>query len=185
MDNLPSAGVKPQNMARLLSYKIRRLSLILILLISAVGCDQATKALARGSLGVQRLSYLGDLFRLQHAENPGAFLSIGAGLQGEYRFWIFVLGVSIFLIAALWALVKKPYMDQASTIAITLIVAGGIGNLIDRAIKGTVTDFMNLGIGWLRTGIFNVADVAIMMGAAILLINALTSPRSQVQRQTS
>jgi signal peptidase II len=50
-----------------------------------------------------------------------------------------------------------------------LFVAGGLSNLIDRVAMGTVIDFLNVGIGSFRTGIFNVADVAIMVGAAMLI----------------
>ena len=159
-------------MSKLIRSQLHRLYLVSFLLLSTVGCDQATKALARENLGFIALSYLGDLFRLQHTENPGAFLSIGAGFQGDTRFWVFTVGVGIFTVGALFFLFKKSTMTLWSTIAFTLIVGGGIGNLIDRAIKGTVTDFLNVGIGWLRTGIFNVADMAIMAGIGMMLISA-------------
>jgi len=58
-----------------------------------------------------------------------------------------------------------------------LFVAGGASNLIDRVTYGMVIDFMNVGIGSLRTGIFNVADMAIMLGAGILLLEASRSGR--------
>ena len=159
-------------MSKLIRTQLHRLYLVSFLLLSTVGCDQATKALARENLGFVALSYLGDLFRLQHSENPGAFLSLGAGFQGDTRFWIFTVGVGIFTVGALFFLFKKNTMSLWSTIAFTLIVGGGIGNLIDRAVKGTVTDFLNVGIGWLRTGIFNVADMAIMLGIGMMLISA-------------
>ena len=51
-----------------------------------------------------------------------------------------------------------------------MIVAGGVSNWIDRVMRGSVPDFINLGIGPVRTGIFNVADVAITLGAVVLLL---------------
>ena len=54
------------------------------------------------------------------------------------------------------------------TAGLTLLIAGGLGNLIDRLVYGYVTDFLNVGIGSLRTGIFNVADMAIMLGVGLL-----------------
>jgi signal peptidase II len=158
---------------------MRRLALVFALLVSTVGCDQATKALARESLSVRRLSYLGDILRLQHSENPGAFLSLGADLQGPLRFWIFTVGVSAFVLAAFWIVVRKRNLDRWTTVALTLVIAGGVGNLIDRAVKGTVTDFMNVGIGALRTGIFNVADMAIVAGVGILMAQSLRESESQ------
>ncbi len=56
-------------------------------------------------------------------------------------------------------------------LAIALVVGGGLSNLIDRLVnEGRVVDFMQLGIGPLRTGVFNVADVAIMGGLAVMLV---------------
>ena len=156
-------------MERPTSFQFSRLCLVLGLLISTVGCDQATKAIARESLSFRTFSFLGDSLRLQHAENPGAFLSLGAEIQGQMRFWVFTVGVALFMAAALWVLLRKNSMPRSTTVALTLVVGGGIGNLIDRALKGTVTDFINVGIGWLRTGIFNVADMAIMLGVAVLI----------------
>ena len=51
-----------------------------------------------------------------------------------------------------------------------LVLAGGASNWVDRAIRGSVVDFINVGVGSLRTGIFNVADLAIMLGAVVLLL---------------
>jgi signal peptidase II len=59
----------------------------------------------------------------------------------------------------------------------SLIVGGGFSNLVDRIFnRGIVVDFMNMGVGGLRTGIFNVADVAIMAGVGLLLLNTLLLP---------
>jgi signal peptidase II len=51
-----------------------------------------------------------------------------------------------------------------------LFLAGGASNLLDRIMHGTVVDFMNVGVGSLRTGIFNVADVALMIGVALMIL---------------
>ena len=61
-------------------------------------------------------------------------------------------------------------LGAAHTIALSLFLAGGFSNWFDRLNDGRVIDFLNVGIGGLRTGIFNVADVAIMVGAALFLI---------------
>lgn len=149
-----------------------RLTLIGILLFATVGCDQATKHIARETLqGRESFSYLGDMIRFQHAENPGAFLSFGASLSQPARFGIFTALVIAFLIWAAFKIVRdRATMNLAATLGWTLVLAGGIGNVIDRLAKSTVTDFVMVGVGPIRTGIFNVADMAIMGGIALLLI---------------
>jgi signal peptidase II len=156
----------------------KRLLLILIVLISCVGCDQATKSIALSHLpAMKTFSYLGDTLRLQLSYNRGAFLSMGHSLPDYLRHSIFTVGTCFILTGTLiFALFSKSstfYM----ILAISLFVAGGVGNLIDRILHdGTVVDFLNVGIGPIRTGIFNVADVAIMGGALLLFFTILRNP---------
>jgi signal peptidase II len=95
---------------------------------------------------------------------------MGAGLQHETRFWIFTVGVALFILGTLFYVLKNTSLEIWTAVSLTLVVGGGIGNLIDRAAKQTVTDFLNIGIGQLRTGVFNVADMAIMAGVFAFLI---------------
>jgi signal peptidase II len=165
-------------MAKIVRIAIRRLCFIFILLSSTVGCDQVTKAIARDTLSaVGPLTYFDRTVVLSHAENPGVFLSLGAGLHEDLRFILFTLAVGLFLTGLFVILIRKEKMDKWTTTAMTLLLAGGIGNLIDRVAHGTVTDFINLGIGNLRTGIFNIADVAIVVGALILAIRSSKSKK--------
>jgi signal peptidase II len=140
-------------------------------LVACVVLDQVTKALAVAYLPLgHRSSYLGDCFRLEHVKNPGAFLSLGAALPEAARTVIFTWGVGLLVLGALVA-AFNPRSAGRTAIASALVAAGGAGNLWDRAVSGGwVTDFMNLGIGPLRTGVFNVADVAIMAGVALLVL---------------
>jgi signal peptidase II len=165
-------------MTQFTASQIRRLGLILGIIVGTVVVDQGTKVIARVSLDGQFFSYLGDTVRLQLAENTGAFLSLGATMDPTLRMLIFTIGIGIFLVATIWMLVRNSRMNYWTTVSLSLIVAGGIGNLIDRAVKGSVTDFMNLGIGWLRTGVFNVADMAIMAGIFIMLLASYLAPQS-------
>lgn len=114
--------------------------------------------------------YFGDFFRLEYAENPGAFLSLGAQLSADTRFWVFAVAVGAFLIAAGWVLFRERKLDVTTAFSLSVIVGGGIGNLIDRATRANhgVVDFLNLGLGNFRTGIFNIADMAIMLGVILL-----------------
>jgi signal peptidase II len=143
-----------------------------VVLFSCIGCDQWTKSLATEHLRqAPAMSFLGDTLRIQYAENPGAFLGAGSNLAPSARFAILVIvnGIFLALIAAL-ILVKRP-AGRAQRLAAVLLLAGGIGNLIDRLFhNGLVIDFLNVGIGPVRTGIFNVADMAIMTGFGILIL---------------
>lgn len=153
----------------------KRLLLILIVLISCVGCDQVTKSIAVSHLpGTKMISYLGDTLRLQLAYNRGAFLSLGHSLPDVLRHSIFSVGVCFILIGALTFALFSKSGNFSLVLAISLFVGGGIGNLIDRIIhNGFVVDFLNVGIGPLRTGIFNMADVAIMGGGVLLFFTTL------------
>ena len=148
-----------------------RLVLTGLLLLSCVGCDQAAKVLARDALAERPpSSLLHGVVQLQYVENPGAFLSLGAGLPHPIRFLLFVVGAGAVLEAGLAFAVRSNRLNRWQKAAVLLAVGGGIGNLIDRVTHGAVVDFVSLGIGPLRTGIFNLADVAITIGLVLLLV---------------
>jgi len=151
-----------------------------ILLISVVS-DQITKIWAQNNLlNKGPVHILGDFFIFQYAENSGAFLSLGSTLSDSARFWIFTCFVFIFLMYLAFHLFFRLH-NAINAIAITFVLSGGIGNLIDRAFRGKVIDFMNLGIGDLRTGIFNIADMAIVAGVLLLLI--FPQPKSKIEHR--
>lgn len=161
-------------MGKILRFKIHRLCLVLSLLFTTIGCDLVTKTVVRDTLPVSGpLSYLGDSVRLQYAENPGAFLNLGARLPLIMRFWIFNVCVSLFLIVLAFAILRGSATRPRTLIGLTLILGGGIGNLIDRFSFGHVTDFLLLSFGGFHTGIFNVADIMITFGTLLLLSGAM------------
>ena len=144
----------------------KRLILIFGILFSCVGCDQATKSVAKAYLSeTQTIVLLGDTVRLQLAKNYGAFLSLGASIGEASRGALMSVVVGLVLAALLaYLFVSKPE-NPIIGMAVALIVGGGVSNLIDRLrYGGYVVDFLNVGVGPLRTGIFNVADMAIMVG---------------------
>jgi signal peptidase II len=140
-----------------------------------VGCDQASKRAAIEILkGTQTLSFWGDIFRLTYAENSGAFLGLGGAWPASVR-WLVFTGAALLVVAfsGAWVVSQLRRQPRGSLAiwAMVLIAAGGMGNLVDRiAREGRVVDFMNLGVGSVRTGIFNVADVQIMVGLGLLLL---------------
>jgi len=152
--------------------RFKRVLVILGLLVACVGCDQTTKTLARDHLQNRPvICLLGDTVRLQYTENPGAFLSLGASLPQHWRSSVFTLGSAILVGGALLYAFLAARMRPLQTVAIALICGGGIGNLLDRIrYDGLVTDFLNVGAGGLRTGIFNVADMALMLGLLLFFV---------------
>ncbi|MBI4767182.1 MAG: signal peptidase II [Deltaproteobacteria bacterium] len=151
---------------------MKKLSLLFILLFVCVGCDQGTKYTAKHFLeGRQTLSYMGDIFRLSYAENSGGFLSLGAGLPETIRLTLFVFLASIFLVGFLFFVIRDQKLNSLAVSSGALIIGGGLGNLMDRILNhGAVIDFMNIGIGSIRTGIFNGADLAILAGIFIFAV---------------
>lgn len=137
----------------------------------SIALDQYTKYLAtRYLLGHEELSWWNDFFVLTYSINHGAFLGLGNTLPEHLRDLIFSGLVSLFLLGFIIYAVRDKAMGALQNIACGLIISGGLSNLYDRITNnGGVVDFMNMGIGSLRTGIFNVADMAIMAGVFILL----------------
>jgi signal peptidase II len=152
-----------------------KLGLLLLVVVLVVGIDQASKLVVREYAGPgTRISYLADTLRLQYAENRGAFLSLGASLAPRTRETVFVLGGAVLLASVLLYATLSRSVGPIEGMALGLICGGGLGNLIDRLRQGgLVTDFLNVGIGPVRTGIFNVADMALMAGVAVLLVRSM------------
>lgn len=144
----------------------KRATIIFLVLISCIGCDQVTKNIAKHSLPkFETISFLNDTLRFQYAENQGAFLSLGANIPENIRYLVLTCLVAGFLLLLLTYLIKTKRIKNSTTAALSFILAGGTGNLIDRIFnEGRVIDFMNIGIGPIRTGIFNIADIAVTIG---------------------
>ena len=152
--------------------RVTKTFLALILLLMTVGCDRVTKHLATTHLADKpALSYLGGTLRLEYAENPGAFLSLGSRLSEPVRFVLFKVGVAAALFAILAVALLRRWRGIA-LVGVMLLFGGGISNLLDRILQGNVVDFASVGIGSLRTGIFNIADVAIMLGGVFMVIGS-------------
>ena len=150
-----------------------RSGLLALGLVFCVGCDQAAKAIARDALASSPpVSFFGGAVRFEYAENPGAFLSLGAELPPEVRFLLGVVFVALALAALFVFMLRSTSLSPGQKVGLALIVGGGFGNLIDRvANDGHVIDFVSIGIGPVRTGIFNLADVAITAGVLMVLLS--------------
>jgi signal peptidase II len=149
-----------------------KIILILVIVCACVGCDQATKFIAKQHLAQSPPIYLmNGMVILDYVENQGSFLGLGARLPDTVRFWLFIVLAGLMVVGMLSFALTVHELNVAGITGAALVIGGGVGNLIDRITHhGAVVDFMNVGIGKVRTGIFNFADMAIMAGIGLLLL---------------
>ena len=162
---------------------LRRLIPQLVLFDGILMIDQITKTWALMAVrGRPPSSFLGDLIRLAYAENPGAFLGLGDVLSASARFWVLTMGVAVMLAFGMFVLIRElrrnAGWNACLVTGLTCVLSGGLSNLGDRMFRtsGKVVDFLNMGVGGLRTGIFNIADVAIMVGVGLLFLSSSRDP---------
>ena len=138
----------------------------ILLVIAIVACDQLSKYAIRSLFNVnESVSVFGDFFELRYIQNDGAAFSSFAGKQA------FLIAVSIIaIIGAAFFLRKMKSEGAMFKVALLCIIAGGIGNLIDRFILGYVTDMLSFSI---FPPVFNIADIAVCLGCGILIIYVL------------
>ncbi|MBS1532801.1 MAG: signal peptidase II [Bacteroidetes bacterium] len=149
-----------------------RVLLFCLLSLLFIGCDRVTKDLAKDHLmNHEPITYLHNTVILEYVENTGAALSLGDSLPKPVSFWLLsVLPLLFLVVLFVYAIRKVDTLSDSKLLAFAMIFAGGLGNIIDRiAFDRHVTDFMNVGIGSLRTGIFNVADMCVTAGVIVLL----------------
>ena len=152
--------------------RILKTLLIVLSVLTLVGCDRATKVIAKETLAFSSPRDLwGGFVVLHYVENPGGFLGIGSTIPSEARYAVAVV-LSVVVVAALVGLLLFAHRLEISRVfAFTVIIAGAIGNLVDHLFNvGGVADFILLSAGPMHTGIFNVADVLISGGITLLLV---------------
>jgi len=163
-----------------MNYK--KFVLPLVIMVLVILSDRMTKVWAVETLkGYPSQSYLGDSFRIIYAENEGAFLSLGSDLPENVRFWVLAIIPILALGYFGFTLFFNNEVGPWQRIAFAFIIAGGGSNIIDRILEGKVVDFLNIGIGDLRSGIFNIADMAIMSGLFLILPMAFKSSAPKKQ----
>src|SRR5918993_921226 len=159
--------------------RIIRFVLIFTVLVINIGCDQISKNLVRKSVdNYQEISLIKNYVTLTKVENAGAFLSLGDSLPDTLRFVLLTLLPLIVLGFGVGFLFIKNNLPKPVILGFTFVMGGGIGNIYDRLVHGTVTDFLHIDFGIFQTGIFNLADVSIMMGVTIVLIDSIVNGRT-------
>jgi signal peptidase II len=109
---------------------------------------------------------------LTKIENTGAFLSVGQFLPQPIKILLLTILPLIVLGLAFIYLLTKKNLSNLTIMGICSIVGGGVGNIYDRLIYGSVTDFLHIDFVIFQTGIFNMADVSIMTGTFIVLFES-------------
>lgn len=154
----------------MITGKLLSRALILSLVLFNIGCDQVTKRIVRNNVDYnENIKIISKHFTLTKVENSGAFLSSGDSLPVPIKFVLlsllplFVLGYGVYYV------MTKTEMNKLFIAGICFVIGGGIGNLYDRLLYGSVTDFLHIDFVIFQTGVFNIADVSIMLGMVMIL----------------
>ena len=144
--------------------------------------DQLSKTLILGSFSLGDSRTITSFFNLVRVHNTGAAFSFLAGASGWQRWFFIVLGLGAAA-AIVWML-KRHGGQRLFSFALAMVLGGAVGNVIDRMLHGYVVDFLQFHWGWLAPLFaggyfpsFNVADSAITLGAACLILDELLRVR--------
>lgn len=152
---------------------IVRAIVIFAILAVNIGCDQISKNIVRNRIeDHERIAVVDNYVTLMRVENEGAFLSLGDSLPRVVRFIFLALFPLAILGFGIGYLFTRKNLSKAMLLGFAFVIGGGIGNLYDRLVYGSVTDFMHIDFVIFQTGIFNMADVSIMTGMAIVIIGS-------------
>ena len=151
-----------------------------LIVAAVVALDRLTKWLVIQRLPeAHEVSIIPGLFQLSHWENTGAAFSMFADSSSPWR----TLGLIGFSVVALlvigFLLWKSGSALNATTVALTMIMGGALGNLWARVGKGTVTDFLDFYLGQHHWPPFNVADSAIVVGSVLLIWKVMFGPQRE------
>lgn len=141
---------------------------IIILSIIFLIVDQITKILVVNSLVPgENIEIIKNIFSIIYTNNTGAAFSILLGKR------IFLIVVAVLIIGVLLYYIKRNKIEKKiDIIALSFVIGGSLGNLIDRIVRGYVIDFISIKIGNYNFPIFNVADILIVIGVFLLLLSS-------------
>lgn len=154
---------------------------ILILGIIALNIilDQVSKFIVRADVIAGTESEIfGDFFTLHNVENKGAFLGMGSDFSPTLRIILLLVLPIVVLALVLIHIIKDKTMNTMTLVGFCCIIGGGIANVYDRIVYKSVTDFLHIDLGGVfRTGIFNLADVSVMVGMGCLILGSFKKPK--------
>jgi signal peptidase II len=144
--------------------------------------DQLTKAWIIATMRLhEAFPVIDGFFSIVHVRNPGAAFGFLAGASPVFRsvfFLVVTLAAILLILHYLWASRRE---DLPAVLSLALVLAGAIGNLIDRVRFGAVVDFLDVYVGARHWPAFNIADAAITTGASILVIILFTRRKEKTE----
>ena len=159
----------------------KKIVLSITLTLCVAIADQVTKFLISGYLAWgETRTLIPGLFDIVHYKNTGAAFGIFSS-GGSVR-TIFLTLVSLVALVIIAVLIKRS-SDRRTSVALSLIAGGAIGNLIDRLRFGSVVDFLDFHIGTLHWPAFNIADSAITVGVIIMLYLSFFAPQTPAPKK--
>ncbi len=161
--------------------KISRYVLVFGLILLNITCDQVSKVMVRQNVEFRvETKLIGDTFVMTNVENSGAFLGLGSDLNPTIKLIVLLILPVVVLALALRYVITNRQLDQWTIVGLSFVIGGGIGNIYDRILYGSVTDFFHIDLGGVfRTGIFNMADVSVMVGMGCILISAIINRKQK------
>ncbi len=166
----------------MMSRRILKTTGIFLILLTNIGCDQISKDIVRRKINYNEIiSLVDNRLTLTKVENTGAFLSVGSNMPDFMKF-ILLSGIPLFALAfGIVYLFTRKHLSTISRLALSFAIGGGLGNIYDRIIHGSVTDFLHIDFGIFQTGIFNMADVSIMVGMILFIVQSLQTKSPQTK----
>ena len=156
--------------------KNRNISITILIAVSIL-LDQFSKFLIRQNVDqYSEIKLIGDYFILTNVENSGAFLGMGSDFSPFVKTIFLIILPVIVLICIMIYVYRDKQIDKISLIGFCFIIGGGIANIYDRILYGSVTDFLFIDLGGIfKTGIFNIADLSVTTGMILILLMSFKS----------
>ena len=156
--------------------KNRNISITILIAVSIL-LDQLSKFLIRQNVDqYSEINLIGDYFILTTVENSGAFLGMGSDFSPFIKTIFLLILPVIVLICIMVYVYRDKEIDKISLIGFCFIIGGGIANIYDRILYGSVTDFLFIDLGGIfKTGIFNIADLSVTTGMILILLISFRS----------
>ena len=156
----------------MMKNKSQRYLLVTTIIVISFVLDQFSKIWIRNNYeDYVEQKIIGDFFSLIKVENTGAFLGMGSELPEYARILLLIiLPIIVLILITIYTYVEKT-LDHISIIGFSLIIGGGIANIFDRILYGSVTDFLYINLGGIfKTGIFNIADLSVTTGMILVIL---------------
>lgn len=158
------------NLNDMKAKKVFRILFIVLIIISNISCDQISKNIVRQKIEYTTpINVISNHVILTKVENTGAFLGLGDSISRPLYKLLMILLPLIVIGYALFYLISRDTLSIFLVIGISFLIGGGLGNIYDRILYGSVTDFLFFDFVLFHTGIVNMADISVTIGFFIMI----------------